>query len=1373
MARDITSKNIDGITDLVVIAPIREGFINAYENITYATRLRIVAEALHRIRVSAREHEFTLPFSDTTERILTLLDFRVGVLDKDLFKLSAKGGGNAPVTHELKSTRYLYLTATFDGAWEPYMRLIWKPLGSFLDLLFCNCEGYVTAGDHDFPTYARWVRDHQMDSAIFYSTTGLTVKDALYLNRLDRLQREPGTTELDVVRMTMPDPEKVAEAVRIAATAAAAAADPRPMFKIHELALEALTVLFRLADFYPPEWLAGDGDGKLKEGRYLARVACDLLDGWDDKLLLPETQAAYREPLEWFQSAKAMRDEGTAPMVSAMPTPADPAFVASEVQGGMLHTQRIEGRPMQQGALLLMTIANTEGARDFVESLALHFADGDGASDDRGFFRTVAFTAEGLERMGVEPEVVDGFPKEFREGMAMRSGLLGDMRENHPRRWQLPARNWPPLRPDEAPRPPVELSEIDIVIQLRHASESADDDQAAALMAEIARIAAVAEASGVALAAVETMENIYDPQKRTSDHFGFRDGISQPDVMTAPAAGPKDNQVRLGELLCGYANDKGDYAAGPNDGAEQPEWRQEKLQQAAQLQKDGSYLVIRKLEQHDDVFEAFLKNESARISKELGITMTADDLGAKLVGRSRDGTALVQPAGADQNGFKYKDDAKGSKCPFAAHIRRTNPRKPFQESPNLRKPFQERPNPRIVRRGMSFGKPRTLDPTGKRGLMFMCYNSSIAEQFETIQRWINGGNSTDVSSGQNDPLMGVAPKTGDRVFRFEVGEGPDAKVVRVSLPRGANPEKPQAFVSLHWGMYLFVPSRSAIEKLCGTRRPYRDMGEALENQGREAIRLIESLPETQRRSEWKRLLEDFYAKDPAELDEMPHIWSAIRWYGGGSYRTEAGIASTPVTQPTLPKAFAAETEAALPTGTADTFRPTVLTASYDHAIKVLSDWKTYSVEEQLDRITKTSGSIYVTQQPDDDYDLSYLHAESNYREESFGTNEILFDYGEEAGFAVGYKAGKTVLGIARARAAALGLDYFKVELRRQYLMPALGLVCTDWFGIPDWDSFKYRPGEEAQAQTDRAAAIMVNGGWDWKRATDPANEDGPPLRKARCPGDCLSPSRDAFYPRPTPTISLFGHDHGHAIRKAGLAFVEQYLATDTEPPGFLPSHMFELFKAGKLTKDGFARNLIGIMVGAMPPMDGNLRGILVEWLGEKTLWRHQAALLRERGNDPLSFTAADAALRTAMSRAMCKRPAPDLIYRKARHDAELVASDGSRREVGAKDVHVKAGDQVIVSLVSVAQRSLVRDPEGPGDVSIIFGGKRECPWQGEYGLDDVGNPTVVPRLQVHACPAQKMAMGAMMGILAALLEAGRIQALPASLILKISDWPPI
>ena len=175
MQNEPTSKNIDGITDLVVVAPIKDGFINSYENITYATRLRLVAEALNRVRVTAREYEKLTPFSDVTERILTLLDFRIGVLDKDFFSLDSTGRAEERDAGP-QARRYLYLTATFDGAWEPYMRLIWKPLGPFLDLPFCNCEDYITTGDHGFDEYAQSRRDNQIDSAIFYSTTGLTVR---------------------------------------------------------------------------------------------------------------------------------------------------------------------------------------------------------------------------------------------------------------------------------------------------------------------------------------------------------------------------------------------------------------------------------------------------------------------------------------------------------------------------------------------------------------------------------------------------------------------------------------------------------------------------------------------------------------------------------------------------------------------------------------------------------------------------------------------------------------------------------------------------------------------------------------------------------------------------------------------------------------------------------------------------------------------------------------------------------------------------------------------------------------------------------------------------------------------------------------------
>ena len=112
--RDVTSKSMDGISDLVVWAPIKEGFIDAFGNVTYASRLRIVAEALNKLRRNVREFQFLEPFADPTKRILSLLDFRIGVVERDLY-----GFGENEEEEEnrdsLRPRQYMYLTATFDG----------------------------------------------------------------------------------------------------------------------------------------------------------------------------------------------------------------------------------------------------------------------------------------------------------------------------------------------------------------------------------------------------------------------------------------------------------------------------------------------------------------------------------------------------------------------------------------------------------------------------------------------------------------------------------------------------------------------------------------------------------------------------------------------------------------------------------------------------------------------------------------------------------------------------------------------------------------------------------------------------------------------------------------------------------------------------------------------------------------------------------------------------------------------------------------------------------------------------------------------------------------------------------------------------------
>jgi Dyp-type peroxidase family len=1335
MPREISSKNIDGIADLVVIAPVKEGFINAYENVTYATRLRLVAEALNRIRVSAREHESRVPFSDVTERILTLLDFRIGVLDKDMFSLEKPRNGEA---FELRSRRYLYLTATFDTAWEPYMRLIWDPLGPFLDLIFCNCEGYVTAGDNSCEAFLDWVARHQMDSAIFYATTGSTIRDDIYHGKIDRLLREVNVPdrELEILRTTMPNPEVEAADVRAEALRLASKGKREKLFKLNELALEVLTVLFRLADYYPPEWLFTPGTATpavaLSEGKYLARVAHSILDGWDDSKVQPPLSDAFIEPLLWYRQARVSAVNHKAPCELDRPTAGDPAFDLSQVPGGILVPPGNPERPVLHGALLLLTISDTEKARAFLARFPVNYQSDDAAVPADGFFRTLAFTAEGLKRIGLKRETLDDFPKEFREGMAARSGLVGDLRENHPRRWAPPRRNWPPE--GDGYRPAVDSSEIDLVIQLRHAPDG--PAETAVLTAEIARIAHEAAGHGLWLVAYEPMQrqpDIEDPAKFV-DHFGFTDGVSQPEVQkTEPdtlfesRTGEQkiwNNKVRLGDILLGYRNERGDFPL-----VEQRRYPASEMTMS-ELTFNGTFLVVRKLQQHRARFDAVMEREAARLRSE-GFHISAEELAWQIIGRKRDGTPLVSGA-TGQNGFDYEGDPQGSQCPLAAHARRTNPRN-FEHG---------RPAPRILRRGMSYGPAHDpgedADSAAERGLIFMCYQSSISEQFEVIQRWINGGNSTDVSSAQNDPLLGVGPKQGPRLFQFEWQE----RVARVEFN--------EAFVSLHWGLYLFVPSRSGLAELTRPREEEEiegiipDLAEFRENTGRRLIDRTAGLPPDVASLEWKRLLEDLDAKDPAELSLTPDVWSAIRWYGGGSYRLPTAANVAMVDDGSHAYRIAAGLK----------LRPTVIVASADHVEHVLANWKTYSVEEQLHRLEGTSGSIYVSQQPDDRYvEHDDLNGKYNYRAESDATNRILMAHDMEAGFKVGHGAGSALLKLARQRASQVPvqppLDYFKLELRRQYIMPVLGLVCSSWFGIP---------GTPVGDDPDNLRAIMENGGWDWRTATNPADPEGASLRPARCPGDCLSPSRHAFYPRPTDSIAAYALDHGPAIRKAGEAFVDKYFGKAV-PPGSVSGPMFEAIKE----RDVLARNLIGIMMGAMPPMDGNLRGILAEWLNEKTLWRHQAAYLRKRAEGLTPYAAAHEALWIPMTRAMCKRPAPDLLYRIA-IKGETLKAQGYRT---AQDTEVRKGDLVIVSQVGAAQQSLFRNPYGAGKVSAVFGGEREASSQGYYDGDTV----LDSKHPVHACPGMEMAMGAMMGILAALFEAGRIQALPASLIIKVMDWP--
>jgi deferrochelatase/peroxidase EfeB len=72
-------------------------------------------------------------------------------------------------------------------------------------------------------------------------------------------------------------------------------------------------------------------------------------------------------------------------------------------------------------------------------------------------------------------------------------------------------------------------------------------------------------------------------------------------------------------------------------------------------------------------------------------------------------------------------DGPGLVCPHAGHIRKVNPRDQETDIGGADNTLHRR----ILRRGVPFGAPWTqATSSDERGLMFACYQASIANQFE-------------------------------------------------------------------------------------------------------------------------------------------------------------------------------------------------------------------------------------------------------------------------------------------------------------------------------------------------------------------------------------------------------------------------------------------------------------------------------------------------------------------------------------------------------------------------------------------------------------------------------------------------------------------
>jgi Dyp-type peroxidase family len=441
----------------------------------------------------------------------------------------------------------------------------------------------------------------------------------------------------------------------------------------------------------------------------------------------------------------------------------------------------------------------------------------------------IGFSFQGL--FDLTPGASDIPSPAFRNGLVRRSALLGDATEpgmpGHPSTWSAG-------KPGE---------EFDILAIVAGDDRASVKDRAAVLEERFLDIGAKVQ---------RQVGDVRDDVEGGTghEHFGFDDGVSQPGIRGRASEAPEDfvtdryvdrsqfpaaalfgypgqDLVWPGEFVIGYP------ATGPDPLIPGPEH-----EPSPWWTRNGSFLVYRRLLQDVGLFWRTMRDEAERLSQLPGYAGLDDvTLASRLVGRWLSGapvsrtptgenTALGDNACAN-NHFRFdsdtpklklvhgddafaraKADPIGATCPLGAHIRKVNTRDAPSDT-GARSSTYER---RILRVGVPFGpslRDRYANATSEepeRGLLFMCVQSSIEEQFEFLQaRWIND-DSRPKTPGGHDMIVGQNAATPDglrRSFLF----GKDLQQAQV--------EAAAQFVTASGGGYFFIPPIKTLATVIG------------------------------------------------------------------------------------------------------------------------------------------------------------------------------------------------------------------------------------------------------------------------------------------------------------------------------------------------------------------------------------------------------------------------------------------------------------------------------------------------------------------------------------------------------------------------------
>ncbi|WP_165074188.1 Dyp-type peroxidase [Paludisphaera rhizosphaerae] len=471
----------------------------------------------------------------------------------------------------------------------------------------------------------------------------------------------------------------------------------------------------------------------------------------------------------------------------------------------------------------------------------------------------LAFSAAALRSLTSPAEVEQFADQHFKDGLQTRSGDLGDptdaAAEGHPDRWVV---GGPGLEADmliivASDSPDLLASRLDELKSTMPSSiEILWEQPGQTLESPLVGHEHFGFNDGVSQPGIRGLLQTIPPVPLTPRLIDPQQS-PQPDPRQPEYAAPGRPLIWPGQFVFGYRRQSIDDPRKPPaalvpDPTNPPADPFALADACPAWARNGSFLVLRRLRQDVPAFRAFVRAAAATLAGTPGFSgMTATRFASMCVGRWPSGSPIMRSPTTENlalaadphadNYFQFVRDSppplvlspdlgyagdtfplsrlddKGVICPFSAHIRKVNPRDTITEQGS----FVDTLTRLVLRRGIPYGPayPGDLDRDDPsphpelaavdRGLIFVCYQTSIEEQFAFLQTsWANDTKHPN-GQGGHDPIIGQDRSAGGaRFLRVRAADQPSQTV-----------SVPTDWVIPTGGGYFFSPSISTLVNVLG------------------------------------------------------------------------------------------------------------------------------------------------------------------------------------------------------------------------------------------------------------------------------------------------------------------------------------------------------------------------------------------------------------------------------------------------------------------------------------------------------------------------------------------------------------------------------